>query len=66
VYERLGVRCLADAVTKVVGPPIDPKQARRGDIVMKGSALGICRGDLAEFANLMLPMREVEKAWRRG
>jgi hypothetical protein len=66
LYRRLEVRCLADAVTKVLGAPVDPKLARRGDVVMRGWSLGICRGDLAEFPNLMLPMRQVERAWHCG
>ena len=64
LYEKMGVRCLAEAVAKVLGPPVDPKQARRGDIVMRGWALGICRGDLAEFCDVTLPMSQVDKAWR--
>lgn len=64
LYRRLGVRCLADAATAVLGPPVNPKQAMRGDVVMAGGALGVCRGELAEFVDQMLPMRRATLAWR--
>lgn len=59
----MGVRNLADAVSKVLGPPIDPKLAMRGDIVMVDGALGICRGEKAEFLDNWQPMKRVAKAW---
>jgi hypothetical protein len=64
LYRRLGVRCLADAVTVVLGPPIPVKQAMRGDIVMVDGALGICRGEWAEFLDHMQPMKRATQAWR--
>lgn len=63
LYERLGVRTLPDAVTKVLGEPIPRKRAMRGDVVMVRGALGICRGHLAECMGATVSMKEVEKAW---
>jgi len=66
LYRRLGVRNLRAAVGKVLGPEISPSHAMRGDIVMAQNALGVCRGELAEFMDRMLPMKEVVCAWRRN
>lgn len=64
LYRREGVRTLGELVTKVLGPPVDPKLARRGDIVMADGALGICRGDLCEFLDRMQPLERATAAWR--
>src|SRR5206468_4512404 len=40
-YRRLGVTCLADAVTAILGDPVDPKLAMRGDVALVDDALGI-------------------------
>lgn len=64
LYRRLGVRSLAEAVTRVLGPPIPRRLARRGDVVMVKGALGICRGDLAVCMGATVKMREAELAWR--
>lgn len=66
LYRRLGVRTLRDAATAMLGPEIDPKRAMRGDVVMANGALGLCRGETAEFMDAVLPMRKVEAAWRAG
>jgi hypothetical protein len=58
------VRTLADLVSKVLGPPVDPKRARRGDIVMVDGALGICRGEWVECLDRMQPLARGQKAWR--
>lgn len=63
LYRRLRVRSLRKAVGKVLGKEIPVSRAMRGDIVMAQNALGVCRGDLAEFMDRMLPMRAVECAW---
>lgn len=63
LYRRLGVRSLAEVATAVLGPPIDRKRARRGDIVMVRGALGICRGEVAECMGATVGMREVDAAW---
>lgn len=63
LFRRLGVRNLRDAVTAVLGSPIDRKRARRGDVVMVRGALGICRGELAECMGANVPMREASLAW---
>lgn len=63
LYRRLGVTCLKDAVTKVLGPPCDKLQAMRGDICMVDNALGICRGEWVECLDRMQPLSRVECAW---
>jgi hypothetical protein len=64
LYRRMGVRTLAEFVTAVLGPSVDPKQARRGDICMVDGALGICRGEWVECADLMQPIGRATAAWR--
>ena len=64
LYRRLGTRTLKGAVTALLGKPVTPKLAMRGDIVMVDNALGICRGELAEFMDRMQPMGRAECAWR--
>jgi hypothetical protein len=63
MMRRLGVRDLSGVVSAVHGRPIDPRLARRGDLVRSGWALGICRGEVAEFFNAARPMAEVDEAW---
>jgi hypothetical protein len=65
MLRRNGVRDMGDLVSRVHGPPIDVRLARRGDVVRCGWALGVCRGEVAEFyGGDAVPMREVEQAWR--
>lgn len=64
LYRRFGVRSLAELTTKLLGEPISRKQARRGDPVMMRGALGICRGEVAEFIDATWPTRMVDLAWR--
>ena len=63
VYRKLGVENFKDAVSKVLGPPIDPKLVMRGDIAMVDNALGIVRGDLIECFDRMQPIHRAECAW---
>jgi hypothetical protein len=63
-YRKLGVTNLNDAVTKVLGKPINPKCAMRGDIVMVDGALGICRGEWVECIDRMQPLARASYAWR--
>lgn len=64
MMRRLGARDLAGVVSAVHGAPINPRLARRGDIVVIGWAIGVCRGELAEFyGGVRVSMRHVEKAW---
>lgn len=63
LYRRAGVRTLEGVVTKALGEPVNPRQAVRGDVVLLGGALGICRGENAEFFGGMRPMGEVDAAW---
>lgn len=68
LYRKLGVTNLRDAVGKVLGAPLGPAFAMRGDIVlvMSGNiaALGIVRGDLIECMDNTLPITRAECAWR--
>lgn len=66
MMRRLGVRNLSGVVSAVHGQPMDPRLAQRGDLVRSGWALGICRGEVAEFFNAARPMAEVDEAWRIG
>lgn len=63
---RLDVRSLSGVVTAVHGPGLaTPRLARRGDMVRRGWALGICCGEMAEFYGAhMAPMSDVEEGWR--
>lgn len=63
LYRRHGCRSLADVMTHLLGSPVPPKQARRGDVVMFNGALGVCRGEVAEFVDATHPMRKVDQAW---
>ena len=49
MMRRLGVRTMDGVISAVHGAPIPRRQAMRGDIVRRGWAIGICRGDKAEF-----------------
>ncbi len=65
LMRRLGVRSIAGVISAVHGEPILYRQAARGDIVLRGWAIGICRGDRAEFyGGEMVEMRGVDAAWR--
>lgn len=64
MMRRLGVRDMAGVISAVHGNPIPVRQAHRGDIVRREWAIGICRGDKAEFfGGVMLEMRDVQQAW---
>lgn len=65
MMRRLGARDMAGVLSAVHGRPIPFRQAMRGDIVQRGWAIGICRGDQAEFfGGDFMPMRDVNAAWR--
>ena len=64
LYRRLGVTNLKDAATAVLGEPVSPALAMRGDVVMVDGALGICRGEWVECLDRMQPIRRAECAWR--
>jgi hypothetical protein len=63
LYRRNKCTTLAGVMTVLLGAPISPRQARRGDVVMARGSLGICRGEVAEFFDATISMREVEEAW---
>lgn len=68
LYRRLGALHLAEAVTAVLGAPIPPLRARRGDIALVRSgggamALGVVRGELVECLGGTVPIGAVVAAW---
>lgn len=64
MMRRLGVRNMSGVISAVHGESIPPRQAMRGDIVRRGWAIGVCRGDKAEFfGGVMHPMSGVDEAW---
>jgi threonine dehydrogenase-like Zn-dependent dehydrogenase len=64
LMRRLGVRSIAGVIGAVHGEPIPRRTAMRGDIVLRGWAIGICRGDRAEFyGGEMVEMKHVDLAW---
>jgi len=64
LMRRVGARSMAEVITAVHGEPIPVRMAGRGDIVRRGWAIGVCRGEQAEFfGGTMIPMRDVEQAW---
>ncbi len=65
MMKRLGVRDMSGVISAVHGEPIPYRQAMRGDIVQRGWAIGICRGDQAEFfGGDTVAMRDINLAWR--
>lgn len=72
LYRRMGVTGLIEAVGTVLGAPIDPSEAMRGDIALvaplgKGDmvpALGIVRGDQIECMDNMLPISRAKCCWK--
>lgn len=63
MYRRLGVRSLAELVGTLF-EEVPPLRAMRGDLVMVDGALGVCRGEWAEFMDRMQPMKRATRAWR--
>jgi hypothetical protein len=64
MMRRLGVRSMSGVISAVHGAPIGRRLARRGDVVRKGWAIGICRGELAEFfGGDTAPMATIDEAW---
>ena len=64
VFRVLGVRTLKAALSKVLGKPVRPAFAMRGDLVMVDNAVGICRGEWVEMIDRMQPISRAECAWR--
>lgn len=65
LMRRIGARDMAGVISAVHGSAIPYRQAMRGDVVQRGWAIGICRGDKAEFfGGEFVLMREVDGAWR--
>ncbi len=67
MMRRVGARDMAGVISAVHGTPIPRRQAMRGDIVRRGWALGVCRGDQAEFfGGRMVRMSEIDDAWPKA
>lgn len=65
MIRRTGGRTMGDVITFVHGDPVSPRLAKRGDLVRSGWAIGICRGEDAEFfGGDFVPMSQVEEAWK--
>jgi hypothetical protein len=60
---------LPGLVTQLLGEPVNPEQARRGDVVLKRGepTLGICLGAKCAFTGLaglvFVPLKECELVW---
>lgn len=64
MIRRIGGRTMSDVISFVHGDPKPVALARRGDIVRSGWAIGVCRGEDAEFyGGDLVPMSQVEEAW---
>lgn len=64
MMRRLGARSLHDVVCAVHGAAVPVRSARRGDIVRKGWAMGVCRGEMCEFfGGVLVPLADVDAAW---
>ena len=64
MMRRLGVRSLGGVVSAVHGEPVPTRLAMRGDVVRSGWAIGVCRGEVAQFFDATAPMKMVDEAWR--
>lgn len=65
MMRRLGVRDMSGVISAVHGAPIGRRQARRGDIVRRGWAIGVCRGETAVFyGGAALAMAHIDEGWR--
>jgi hypothetical protein len=63
LYRRFGVSSFPELVSQFLAE-VPTRQAMRGDVVMVDRALGICRGELAEFMDSMQPMKRATRAWK--
>lgn len=64
LMRRVMASSMDGVISAVHGRPIPVRQARRGDIVRRGWAIGVCRGDRAEFfGGEVVPMASVDGAW---
>lgn len=70
LYRRLGVTSLRGAMTVLFGQELPGRQAMRDDLVLVESgsiaAIGICRGELIECADNMLPIGRAVCCWKIG
>lgn len=65
MMRRTGVRSMSGVIAAVHGAPIARRQAMRGDIVRRGWAIGVCRGEDAEFyGGVIVPMRDVDQVYQ--
>ena len=65
LMRRMGARTMDGVIAAVHGEAIPYRCATRGDIVRRGWAIGICRGEQAEFfGGTMVAMKHVDRTWR--
>lgn len=68
VMRRLGWDDMTSAATAILGAPIGPYHARRGDIVLHEGALGICDGAGALFVGpaglVRVTLARCDLGWR--
>jgi hypothetical protein len=54
-------------VTQLLGEPVKPEQAMRGDVVLMRGSLGICLGAKCAFTGLaglvFVTLKECEQVW---
>jgi hypothetical protein len=67
LYRRLGATDLEGVVSRLLGAAQPAASAMRGDIVLVKSgriaALGICRGEIIECADNVVPIGRAECCW---
>lgn len=63
LYRRHGCASLVEIVSKALGPSVDRKQARRGDIAMVRGSLGIVRGEVIECMGAIVSLKEASTIW---
>lgn len=70
MLRRLGVVSVEGLACRIMGPPIPPQTAQRGDLVLAGDedALGVCIGPhglfLAPLGATLRPLSSCRAAWR--
>ncbi len=66
--KRMGFAALHECVTALLGAPIQPTFAQRGDLVLLSSALGVCTGAhiaaTGEQGLVFCPLSAATHCWR--
>lgn len=70
IMRKLGWQTMEEAVTALLGDPIPPLMAQRGDLVMAAGSVGLCIGPWAQMIGEYGPdtilMADADAAWRIG